>query len=69
MGEGKPDEIIKRFLKKMEPEMPGRDPEDIGQDHNQSRDLARRFYLLKAGNVLELKDVSFDVKEGELFPS
>ena len=66
VGEGKPDEIIKRFLSKMEPEVPGRNPEDIGETIIEARDLARSFYLLKAGNVLELKDVSFDVNEGEI---
>ncbi len=66
VGEGKPDDIIKRFLSKMEPEVAGRNPEDIGKTIIQARDLARSFYLLKAGNVLELKDVSFDVNEGEV---
>jgi len=66
VGEGSPDEIIKRFLKKMEPQVPGRNPEDIGQEIIKAQDLERKFFLLKAGNVLELKDVSFDVKEGEI---
>ena len=66
VGEGLPDEIIKRFLKGMEPQIPGRDPKKIGQKLIKAKDLKRRFYLLKAGNVLELKDVSFDVKEGEI---
>lgn len=66
VSEGSPDEIIKRFLNKMEPEIPGRNPENIGQPIIKARDLKRRFYLLKGGNVLELEDVSFDVKEGEV---
>jgi methyl coenzyme M reductase system, component A2 len=66
VDEGSPDEIIKRFLKKMEPEYPGRNLEDVGDPVIKVEDLERRFYLLKAGNVLELKDVSFDVKEGEI---
>lgn len=65
-GEGSPDEIIPRFLKKMEPEIPGRNPEDIGQTIIKARDLKRKFYLLKGGNVLELEDVNFDIKEGEI---
>jgi methyl coenzyme M reductase system, component A2 len=66
VAEGKPDEIIKRFLSKMEPEVPGRNHEEMGKTIIEARDLARRFYLLKAGNVLELKDVSFDISEGEV---
>ncbi|NYB52423.1 MAG: ABC transporter ATP-binding protein [Methanobacteriaceae archaeon] len=66
VDEGDPDAIIKKFLRKLEPELPGRDPENIGQTIIKVRDLERRFYLLKAGNVLELKDVGFDVNEGEI---
>jgi methyl coenzyme M reductase system subunit A2 len=66
VDEGSPDKIIKRFLKKMEPQIPGRNPEDVGAEIIKAQDLERKFYLLKAGNVLELKDVSFDVKEGEV---
>ncbi|BDZ68872.1 ABC transporter ATP-binding protein [Methanobacterium ferruginis] len=66
VDEGSPDKIIKRFLKKMEPQIPGRNPKDVGAEIIKAQDLERKFYLLKAGNVLELKDVSFDVKEGEV---
>ncbi|MCC7551445.1 MAG: ABC transporter ATP-binding protein [Methanobacterium sp.] len=66
VDEGSPDKIIKRFLKKMEPQIPRRNPEDVGAEIIKAQDLERKFYLLKAGNVLELKDVSFDVKEGEV---
>ncbi|EKQ54096.1 MAG: ABC transporter protein [Methanobacterium sp. Maddingley MBC34] len=66
VDEGSPDKIIKEFLQKMEPELPKRDPENIGDTVIKARDLEKRFYLLKAGNVLELKDVSFDVNQGEI---
>ncbi len=66
VDEGTPDKIIKKFLQKMEGELPKRDPEDIGDTVIKARDLEKRFYLLKAGNVLELKDVSVDVNEGEI---
>ena len=66
VGDGTPDDIIKTFLKDMEPEVPGRNPEEIGQTLMKAKDLKRKFYLLKAGNVLELKDVSFDVSDGEI---
>lgn len=66
VDEGSPDKIIKEFLQKMEPELPKRDPENMGDTVIKARDLEKRFYLLKAGNVLELKDVSFDVNQGEI---
>ncbi len=66
VGEGTPDEIIERFLEDMEPEIPSRNPEDIGQTLIKAEDLERKFYLLKAGNVLELEDISFDVKKSEI---
>ncbi|BDZ71547.1 ABC transporter ATP-binding protein [Methanobacterium petrolearium] len=66
VGEGSPDEIIKRFLKKMEPKVDGRNPEDIGDEIIKARDLKRKFYLLKGGNVLELEDINFDVNESEI---
>jgi len=66
VDEGSPDKIIKKFLQKMEPELPKRNPENIGDTIIKARDLEKRFYLLKAGNVLELKDVSFDINEGEV---
>ena len=66
VDEGSPDKIIKKFLQKMEPELPKRNPENIGETIIKARDLEKRFYLLKAGNVLELKDVSFDINDGEI---
>ncbi|MGZ4857763.1 MAG: ATP-binding cassette domain-containing protein, partial [Methanobacteriaceae archaeon] len=66
VADGSPDVIIKRFLKKMDPILPGRNSEDHGLPIIQAQDLKRRFFLLKAGNVLELQNVSFNVKEGEI---
>jgi len=66
VDEGSPDEIIKKFLQKMEPELPKRDPESMGDTVIKTQDLEKRFYLLKGGNVLELKDVSFNVSDGEI---
>lgn len=63
---GSPDKIIKEFLQEMEEEIPKRDSEDIGETIIKARGLEKRFYLLKAGNVLELTDASFDVNEGEI---
>jgi methyl coenzyme M reductase system subunit A2 len=66
VGEGSPDEIIMRFLEKMDPMEPGRDPQEHGPTIIKAQDLERKFFLLKGGNVLEMKDVSFDVDEGEI---
>jgi methyl coenzyme M reductase system subunit A2 len=66
VADGSPDAIIKQFLKKMDPIMPGRDLDDHGLPIIQAQDLERSFFLLKGGNVLELKDINFDVKEGEI---
>ena len=66
VADGSPEVIIKRFLKKMDPILPGRNSEDHGHPVIQAQDLQKRFFLLKAGNVLELQNVSFDVKEGEI---
>lgn len=63
---GSPDEIIKEFLQEMEEEIPKRDSGDVGETIIKARGLEKRFYLLKAGNVLELTDASFDVNEGEI---
>jgi methyl coenzyme M reductase system subunit A2 len=63
---GSPDKIIKEFLQKMEQKLPKRDSENIGETIIKARGLEKRFYLLKAGNVLELTDATFDVNEGEI---
>lgn len=63
---GSTDKIIKEFLQKMEGKLPKRDGKDVGETIIKARDLEKRFYLLKAGNVLELTNVSFEVKEGEI---
>jgi methyl coenzyme M reductase system subunit A2 len=66
IDEGEPDEIINKFLEDMDPLGEGRDPLDIGQPIINVEDVNRGFYLLKGGNVLEIKDLNFDVKEGEI---
>ncbi len=66
VSEGTPDDIIKRFLKDMEPKITEKSSEKFGDTLIKAKDLKRKFYLLKGGNVLELKDVNFDIKEGEI---
>ena len=66
VDEGTPDDIIKRFLGDMEPEIIDESPKKFGDKLIKAKDLERKFYLLKGGNVLELKDITFDIKEGEI---
>ena len=66
VAEGSPEMIIKRFLKGMDPIVSGRNPEDHGLPIIKTRDLQRKFFLLKGGNVLQLENVSFDVNDGEI---
>lgn len=66
INEGSPKDIIKEFVKEMEPIEPLRDPEDVGEAVIKVRDLERKFTLLKGGNVLKVEEVNFDVKKGEI---
>ena len=60
--DGNPDEIIDEFLSEMEePE----DIENISTDETVIKvdDIYKRFYLLSGGEVLQIKDINFDVKK------
>ena len=63
--EGDVDEIIDEFLSDIE------DPVDIELESTDETlikacDLDKRFYLLKGKDVLHMKDISFDVKRGNV---
>lgn len=64
--EGQPEDIIKEFVKDMEPSEPLRDPADIGETRIKAEGLQRKFTLLKTGKVLILNDVNLDIKEKEI---
>lgn len=64
--EGNPKDIIAEFVKDMEPMESLREPLDVGEPLIKVEDLGRRFTLLKGGNVLNVEDVNFQVKEGEI---
>ena len=60
--DGNPDEIIDEFLSEMEePE----DIENISTDETviKVEDIYKRFYLFSGGEVLQIKDINFDVKK------
>ncbi|MBQ2961466.1 ATP-binding cassette domain-containing protein [Methanobrevibacter sp.] len=63
--EGDVDEIIDEFLKDIE------DPVDIELESTDETlikacDLDKRFYLLKGKDVLHMRDISFEVKRGDV---
>ena len=63
--EGDVDEIIDEFLSDIE------DPVDIKLESTDETlikacDLDKRFYLLKGKDVLHMKDISFEVKRGDI---
>lgn len=64
--EGRPDDIIEKFIKGMEPALPGRDVKSIGGTIIRVDNLEKKFVLLKGGNVLRIKDLSFQVARGEI---
>jgi methyl coenzyme M reductase system subunit A2 len=64
--EGTPEEIIPEFISEMAEPEPPRDPEDLGEKVIKVENIDKKFVLLKGGNVLEIEDVNFDVKDGEI---
>lgn len=66
LDEGSPDTIIKEFVKDMDTPEPSRDPSDIGEPVIKAEDLEKKFVLIKGGKVLEVKDINFNVKKGEI---
>ena len=64
--EGSTEEIITKFMKPMEPAEPLAGPENIGDYIIKVNDLDKKFFLLKGGNTLQIKDISFDIKKGEI---
>ncbi len=64
--EGQPREIIKRFVKDMEPAEPLRDPADMGETRIKAENIERSFTLLKTGNVLNIEDVNMEIRDKEI---
>lgn len=64
--EGSTEEIITKFMKPMEPVEPLACPENIGDSIIKVNDLDKKFFLLKGGNTLQIKDINFDIKKGEI---
>lgn len=66
IDEGSPEEIIAEFKKPMEPVEPLAGPENMGNPIMRVNDLNKRFFLIKGGNTLQIKDINFDIKKGEI---
>jgi len=64
--EGSTEEIITKFMKPIEPVEPLPGPENIGNSIIKVDDLDKKFFLLKGGHTLQIKDISFDIKKGEI---
>lgn len=65
IDEGTPEEIIPEFKKDMEPAEP-LTSENIGESIIKIEDLSKKFFLIKGGNTLQIEDVNFDIKRGEI---
>ncbi len=66
IDEGSTKDIIKKFVKDMEPREVLRDPKDVGDEVIKACDLNKRFTLIKGGNVLNIENINFEVYEGEI---
>jgi methyl coenzyme M reductase system subunit A2 len=65
IDEGKPEEIIKKFLKKMKPAipMPVRTSDKTVIKVN---GLSKRYWLVRQGEVLDLDNINLEFKQGEM---
>ncbi|MGB9937199.1 MAG: ATP-binding cassette domain-containing protein [Methanobacterium sp.] len=66
IDEGTPEKIISEFIQEMEPSKPLENPEKIGNPIIKIEDLSRDFFLLKAGSTLRIRNITFDIKKGEI---
>ncbi|MEN4017872.1 MAG: ABC transporter ATP-binding protein [Methanobacterium sp.] len=66
IDEGPPEKIISKFREEMEPAEDLTGLENIGDSIIKVEDLSKRFFLLKGGNTLQIKDINLDIKKGEI---
>ena len=66
IDEGSPETIIAEFVKNMDAPEPSRDPLNVGEPVIKTENLEKNFVLIKGGKVLEVEDINFNVKEGEI---
>lgn len=66
IDEGTPEKITREFIKDMEPVEPLAGPEIIGKPIIKVENLYKKFILLKGGSTLNIEDINFDIKRGEI---
>ncbi|MCZ7357854.1 MAG: ATP-binding cassette domain-containing protein [Candidatus Methanoperedens sp.] len=63
--EGKPGEVLKKFLKKMRPAVP-MPKRTSDKTVVKVTDLSKRYWLIRQGEVLDLDSINLEFKEGEM---
>jgi methyl coenzyme M reductase system subunit A2 len=65
IDEGKPEEIIKKFLKKMKPAIP-MPVRTSDKTVIKVENLSKRYWLVRQGEVLDLDNINLEFKQGEI---
>jgi methyl coenzyme M reductase system subunit A2 len=66
VDEGTPKTIIPKFISDMDAPEPPRASDELGESVIKVTNVNKKFVLLKGGNVLNIENINFDVKEGEI---
>lgn len=66
IDEGTPKTIIPKFITDMDAPEPPREDGEIGEPVIKVTNINKKFVLLKGGNVLNIEDINFEVKKGEI---
>ena len=66
IDEGTPKNIIPKFITDMDAPEPPREAGEIGKPVIKVTNINKKFVLLKGGNVLNIEDINFEVKKGEI---
>ncbi len=66
IDEGTPKTIIPKFITDMDTPEPPREDGEIGEPVIKVTNINKKFVLLKGGNVLNIEDINFEVKKGEI---
>ncbi|MDI6644439.1 MAG: ABC transporter ATP-binding protein [Methanobacteriaceae archaeon] len=66
IDEGSPDVIIGEFLNSIDSKYENQEDSQVDDPIIKVENLKRKFFLLKGGNVLEMEDINFKIKKGEI---
>jgi len=64
--EGSSEDIILKFTQEMEPPELLRDDAGVGEPIIKVEDLYKKFFLVKGGSTLNIEDITFEIKKGEI---